>query len=382
MSEKLGQYFTTDVGLKEKLYSFILNNPKRILEPSSGRGDLVEFISEKMETAVEFDMFEIDDSIEFLDSIDIEKICFQDFLEADIPRKYDTIVGNPPFVRTKSGNLYIDFTEKCFNLLKPKGEIVFIIPSDFFRLTSACKLLGEMMAAGNFTHIYRPNNEKLFKDASIDVVVFRYAKDSSLDRKTIYNGETKYAKNTEGLVTFHDTPGTKLEYFKDYFEIYVGIVSGKDQVFKNDIGNIEVLNGNKKKDTYICLRKFPSDNKEINEHLLSHKEELLSRKIRKFNETNWFEWGALRNVSIVEENIGKPCIFIHNLTRKKEVAFLGKVGYFGGGLLMLLPKKDCDLRKVVLFLNSNSFQNNFIYSGRFKIGQRQLVNSYLEISHV
>lgn len=30
----LGQYFTTDLGLKEKVAELILNNPVKILEPS------------------------------------------------------------------------------------------------------------------------------------------------------------------------------------------------------------------------------------------------------------------------------------------------------------------------------------------------------------
>ena len=39
-----GQYFTKNLKLKQKLYSFILNKPNLILEPSVGRGDLVEYI--------------------------------------------------------------------------------------------------------------------------------------------------------------------------------------------------------------------------------------------------------------------------------------------------------------------------------------------------
>ena len=40
----LGQYFTKNIILKEQLYNFILNKPKNILEPSIGRGDLIEYI--------------------------------------------------------------------------------------------------------------------------------------------------------------------------------------------------------------------------------------------------------------------------------------------------------------------------------------------------
>lgn len=41
MSKKLGQYFTTDLSLQKKVYEFIQNDPKIILEPSVGKGHLV-----------------------------------------------------------------------------------------------------------------------------------------------------------------------------------------------------------------------------------------------------------------------------------------------------------------------------------------------------
>jgi adenine-specific DNA-methyltransferase len=66
------------------------------------------------------------------------------------------------------------------------------------------------------------------------------------------------------------------------------------------------------------------------------------------------------------------------MTRHKNVAFIGKVSYFGGGLLMLYPKKNVILENVVNYLNSDEFKENFLFSGRFKIGQRQLSNSYIQ----
>ena len=43
---------------------------------------------------------------------------------------------------------------------------------------------------------------------------------------------------------------------------------------------------------------------------------------------------------------------------------------------MLIPKnKTIELDKVVNYLNSDNFKENFIYSNRFKIGQKQLNNA-------
>ena len=79
----------------------------------------------------------------------------------------------------------------------------------------------------------------------------------------------------------------------------------------------------------------------------------------------------------IKANLGKDCIYIYNLTRKKTVAFLGKVNYFGSSLIMLIPKKKCNLDNIVSYINSNTFKDNFIFSGRFKIGHRSLSNSFI-----
>lgn len=381
--QSLGQYFTTNNELKEIVYKFILNNPTNILEPSIGQGDLVTFVTNRLPD-VAFDMYEIDTKIKLLDNIEKENVIYGDFMQQKITKTYKTIIGNPPYVRTKKKkNLYIDFIEKCYDLLDDDGELIFIIPSDFFKLTSASKLLNTMMTNGTFTHVYHPHNEKLFDGANIDVIVFRYNKNNSIIKKVLYNDELKYIINSDGLITFTDIikkedSDTNKFMFKDYFDIYVGIVNGKEQVYKNaSLGNIEVLNGENKVDKYIYIDKYPSDSEQINEYLLEHKKELLERGIKKFNEKNWFEWGAPRNIKSINKNLGKDCIYIYNLTRRSNVSFVDKVRYFGGGLIMLLPKRECNLNNIVAYLNSNAFKDNFIFSGRFKIGHRQISNFYI-----
>ena len=377
LKHNLGQYFTTNNILKEKVFEFILNNPSNILEPSIGQGDLITFITDK-NINITFDMYEIDKKIKLLDKIQKDKIIYGDFMKQIITKTYKTIVGNPPYVRTKKGNLYIDFTEKCYNLLDDNGELIFIVPSDFLKLTSASKLLNVMMTNGTFTHIFHPNNEKMFENASIDIIVYRYCKNNSIKKKVLYNDKLLYITNSNGLITFGEEENNNNVMFQDYFDIYVGLVSGKEKVYKNEeLGNIEVLNGENKVEKYIYIEKYPCDNEKINKQLLQYKKELIERGIRKFNENNWFEWGAPRNITTINANLDKECIYIYNLTRKSNVAFLGKVNYFGGSLIMLKPKKKCNLNNIISYINSDTFKNNFKFSGRFKIGHRQICNSYI-----
>jgi adenine-specific DNA-methyltransferase len=375
--KNLGQYFTTNIELKERLFTFILNNPTTILEPSLGQGDLISFITNK-NPSILFDMYEIDSSIKLLDKINKDHIIYGDFLKQIITKTYKTIVGNPPYVRNKKGNLYIDFTEKCYNLLDDNGELIFIVPSEFLKLTSASKLLNIMMTNGTFTHIFHPHNEKMFEKASIDVIIFRYCKNTFIEKRVLYNDKLLYITNSNGLITFNEENNNNIVLFKDYFDIYVGLVSGKEEVYKNeDLGNIDILNSEGKIDKYIYIEKYPCDNEKINKHLLQYKNVLIERGIRNFNENNWFEFGATRNIKNVTNNLGKDCIYIYTITRKINVAFLGKVNYFGGGLIMLIPKKKCDLNIIVGYLNSGIFKHNFIFSGRFKIGHRSLSHSFI-----
>ena len=179
---ELGQYFTRNTELREKVYSFILNKPSRILEPSIGRGDLINYVCEK-DNSIKFDMYEIDNTINILNKhISRDKVIFGDFLEQPIKTKYKTIIGNPPYKRIKGkGNLYIDFISRCYDLLEVGGELVFIIPKIFFKKKMAKDLLNTMKNNGTFTHLYHPDKKDLFEGATVDVVVFRYCKDGNIN---------------------------------------------------------------------------------------------------------------------------------------------------------------------------------------------------------
>lgn len=83
--KQLGQYFTTNEDLKNKVLEFILNDPDVILEPSVGRGDLIQamMINDK----IKFDMYEIDNTIIMLDGIQTN-VIYGDFIQQEIKKKY------------------------------------------------------------------------------------------------------------------------------------------------------------------------------------------------------------------------------------------------------------------------------------------------------
>jgi len=352
-----------------------MNNPETILEPSCGRGDLIQYIQTHKD--VSFDAIELDETLDFV--VEQSTITFADFLEYPFTNKYKTIIGNPPYVKIKSSrNLYLLFVEKCIDLLEDEGELIFIVPSDIFELTSAKKTNQKIVENGRLTHIFRPNLENLFEGASIDVVIFRYIKTESKSDVVRYNDKDRYCRYNNGLIQFTDTKNEfALTPLEEFFDVYVGIVSGRESAFKNEeYGNIDVITNEDVIEKYIYITSFPTEDEELNNYMLEYKEDLLSRRIRKFNKKNWFEWGALRNIKKIEDNIGEDCIYVKTITRSETVAFVGKVSYFNGNLMILIPIVNIDLNDIVEYINS--LRSEYTFSGRFKITHKQVSSILLE----
>ena len=373
--KKMGQYFTISDDLQKFVFDKVKHKGSPILEPSFGAGHLLKKFKEA-NPDYPIICYELDSTIKPIITFNMHQtIIYGDFTAQLITQKFKTILGNPPYVKQRTGNLYIKFIEICFGLLDNDGEMIFIVPSDFIKLTSASVLIDTMIKMGSFTDFLFPHDEKLFEGACIDVVVFRYEKGLHT-KETNVNGKKMICNVNSGIITFSETQinGVPLS---DKFNVYVGLVSGRDEVYRNNNGNMNILNDKDKVQKYIYTESFPSGNTIIDAHLTANKSVLLERKIRKFNETNWFEWGAPRNITTIQKHLDKPCIFVRNMTRKETVAFIDKVQYFGGSLLCLIPKEtmtEVELKNIVTFLNTKDFQKDYIYSGRFKLGHKQLCN--------
>lgn len=371
--KELGQYFTISSTLQDFVFDKVKHKSSCLLEPSFGAGHLLKKFKQEND---DYPMVccELDKSIEPVISFNAcQTVIYGDFTQQKLGTKFKTIVGNPPYVKQKSGNLYIKFIELCYDYLDDDGEMIFIVPSDFIKLTTAASIIDKMTQTGSFTDFLFPHNEKLFEGASVDVVVFRYEK-GHMNSKASVNGKEMHCNVINGIITFTENQVSGFQ-IDSMFDVYVGLVSGKDEVYRVPFGNIDVLTDKESIAKYVFAEKFPTKNAEINAHLLAHKDELMNRKIKKFSENNWFEWGAPRNISSIRKLWGKSCIYMKNMTRSKEVAFIGNVQYFGGTLLCLVPKKEMTKKKlhdIVGYLNSDAFQTNYMYSGRFKIGHKQI----------
>jgi adenine-specific DNA-methyltransferase len=371
--KSLGQYFTTSAALQDWIYEKVQYKGQPLLEPSVGAGHLLQpFL--RVNPAYPIISYEIDGSIARLPLRPMEDWVVGDFLTAEITDRFPTIIGNPPYVkRSHKPNLYLDFITRCLDLLTPNGELLMIVPSDFLKLTSAAPLLKRMVAGGAFTDVWFPHDEGLFAGAAIDVVLFRYQQGLA-QTMVLVNDVPKSLRCSEGIVTFVGTDvSAASQTIGDLFDVYVGIVSGADGVYRSTIGDTPILTDKDRVSTFILPRVWPTGSAAIDARLLEHKAVLLGRKIRRFDESNWWQWGALRNLEAVVAATGRPCLYVRMMTRSTEVAFPGTVQLFGGGLLCLIPKATAPADAIAKALIAiQDVRNDYVYAGRFKMGHKQV----------
>jgi adenine-specific DNA-methyltransferase len=144
LKRNLGQFFTPQY-LVDFCILLIKNKNGYLLEPSCGNGAFYKCMSDKST------FIEIDKSV-----ITSNKVLNIDFFDFPTSNKFDVIIGNPPYVDNEcfvvkhktdikvKANLYLYFIEKSFHHLSENGELIFIVPREFIKLTSA-KYVNEML---------------------------------------------------------------------------------------------------------------------------------------------------------------------------------------------------------------------------------------------
>jgi len=366
--DQLGQVFTPP-----NVVDFMLGlcqNRGRVLEPSAGDGAFFATLRERQADCV---------GIELDPRVAPEGAEVRDFFDYPLNEQFDTIIGNPPYVRfqdiavdtrkrLKSGffdkrsNLFLFFVEKCIRHLKPGGELVFIVPREFIKLTAARKLNAWLYEQGSITHFYETGDARVFGEHTPNCAIFRFEK-GRMDRRM---ADGRRCVEVDGQLMFlRDDYSVR---FADVFMVKVGAVSGADQIFTHPKGNMEFV-CSKTVDTGETRRmlygiKHP--------HLEKHKEVLLARRIQTFDESNWWQWGRAFPINL------KPRIYVNGRTRKPAPFFLHDCNAFDGAVLALFPKNERiarrDLIECTMLLNHEvDWQElGFVCDGRFLFTQRSL----------
>ena len=387
--ETLGQVFTPSSVVRAMLA--LRRNFGRVLEPSCGDGSF----SKHLPGCV---ALEIDPRHAPAGSLNI------DFFAYPESEKFETIIGNPPYVKyqnirpeTKSlirsnmldrrSNLYLFFIEKSIRHLTDGGELIFITPRDFLKATSSTKLNKWLYSKGTITHLIDLGDTRVFSTAVPNCIIWRFEKD-------LFDRTTRYAEITnrddlenalksipwqkrrfvesEGHMMFSEDLYTIR--LKDIASVKVGAVSGADDIYANEqLGNLEfvysktIKTGKTRKMIWVEPNEGPPD------FLLPYKDRLIARKVRNFDERNWWHWG--RGYPITDA----PRVYVNTKTRHPRPFFLHECNNFDGSILAIFPHDpNIDLKAFCDALNAVDWKAlGFVCDGRFLFSQRSLENAPL-----
>lgn len=367
----LGQVFTPK-NIVLKLLS-LRKNLGNVLEPSAGDGAFANEI--KNIIAIEYDKnFAIKNNF-----INI------DFFNYSITNKFDTIIGNPPYVKynsidnntiklieenynnglfDKRTNLYMFFIYKSILHLKSNGELIFITPKDFLKATSCIKLNEFIYKNGTITDFIDLGDKKVFKNASPNTIIWRFEKDnfSRITNNNLnflcQNGQILFQKNINNVL------------FSDIAFIKVGAVSGITKIFEHKEGINFVCSYTNKTGQYkkLIYNKYHID-------LEKHKEKLLKRQCKKITENNWWEWGR----KFYESDL--PRVYVNCRTRNKNPFFYSDVNAYEGSILAIFPKRNLNKNELLNFMKDLNLVDwndlGFVTNGRFIFNQKSLEQTYL-----
>lgn len=373
----LGQVFTPATIVGQMLA--LLQNTGRVLEPSCGDGAFFARLPAKRRVGIELDARHCPAGA-----------LNQDFFAYPTSEQFASIIGNPPYVRYQDipadtralldgehfdgrSNLYLFFIEKCLRHLQPGGELVFITPRDFLKATSAVRLNALLYAAGTITDFIDLGDAKIFTDATPNCAIWRFERDN-FSRRTRYQSDA-----SDGVEERHFLfAGGHLAFSRaahglvlgELMQVKVGAVSGADSIFSSD------KNGNA---DFVCSETVSSGQTRRMifdlEHpsLRPHKSALLARRIRRFDERNWWQWGRRHFVS------ERPRIYVNGKTRQPAPFFLHPSTFYDGSVLALFPRDEqVDLAGLCAALNKVDWEElGFVCDGRFLFTQRALEQALL-----
>ena len=367
----LGQFFTPPRIVERMLK--LRQNTGRFLEPSAGEG---AFLSQMDSNGVGI---EIDQRL-----ISDKRVRHVDFFAYADTDGFATIIGNPPYVKyqnirsntkfllsafhfDKRANLYLFFIDRCLDLLKPGGELIFITPRDFLKATSARFLNQRLANEGSFTDFDELGDAEIFEGATPNCAIWRWEKDRA--SKTMMDGREFCFRN--GQIWFGQEQSGRLA---DVFDVKVGAISGANDIFTSQaFGTADLVCSTTVRDgstrRMIYQTKIPL--------LEKYKARLLARTIRVFTEANWWEWGRAYHQREGER------IYVNCKTRDAAPFFVSSEEAYDGSVLALLPKQAETyprLGGIADQLNKVDWDGlGFVCDGRFLFTQNSLANAPVSV---
>lgn len=205
-AQKLRGAYYTPSALAEMMVKMFSKeeNIASVLEPSCGDGVFIEALIElevmehlESVTAIEIERSEAEtlkDRVKKIQNIEVRNQDFFDYYENEKNKKFDLILGNPPYIRyqyleekqrelmaqilisqgmkpNKLVNTWVGFMVACVNMLSDNGKIAFVIPAEILQVAYAEDL--RIFLASHLSAITMITFEELvFPDIEQEIVVF------------------------------------------------------------------------------------------------------------------------------------------------------------------------------------------------------------------
>jgi adenine-specific DNA-methyltransferase len=384
----LGQFFTPQAIIDGMLT--LVRNRGRVLEPACGDGAFLKHFPGAL-------------------GIEVDPRCappgaeVMNFFELPEDERFATIIGNPPYVRhqdispgtrrlargsvlDKRANLYLFFIEKCLRHLEPDGELIFITPRDLLKASSAVPLNRLLYAAGTITDFIDLGDLRVFGEVTPNCAIWRFQKGEMSRRVRFAAIDQKQGKEAlrqppwesrnfveaggHLLLTRHAYPLR----LSDIAFVKVGAVSGADEVFTSEehgnrdfVCSTTVTDGKTRRMLWCEAGEAPPA------PLAPHKERLLARRIRHYDETNWWQWGRGYYQS------DRPRVYVNTKTRRPEPFFVHDCPHYDGSVMAIFPRDAAtDARRLASALNRVDWDDlGFVCDGRFLFTQRSLEQALL-----
>tara|TARA_B110000285_G_scaffold187349_1_gene213077 strand:+ start:665 stop:2044 length:1380 start_codon:yes stop_codon:yes gene_type:complete len=183
-----------------------------ILEPSCGSCEYIKFLDYHLDLDVSIDGIEYDDTIydrikdmDFRGTVELTKL---DYLKYDSDKKYDLIIGNPPYFVVKKTdvnkeynsfydgrpNMFILFIIHSLFKLKENGILTFILPKSFCNCLYYNKLRSYINDNYTIIDIVDCSSEK-YLDTAQETIIF-----SIINKKDNAHNNIKYTYNNNGNI--------------------------------------------------------------------------------------------------------------------------------------------------------------------------------------